>query len=98
MIGYYYYYYYYIIIIGVRVGALGTAATIGLLYQHRMIDCCDCGATGGMKIGRGNRSTQRTATLSTTYPTCPKPGSNLDRRGGKPVTNRMDYGAAMIEY
>jgi hypothetical protein len=29
----------------------------GLLYQPRMIDD-DCGAVGGMKIGRGNRSTR----------------------------------------
>jgi hypothetical protein len=31
----------------------------GLLYQPQMIDDCDCGAIGGMKIGRGNRSTSR---------------------------------------
>jgi hypothetical protein len=30
----------------------------GLLYQPQMIDD-DCGAIGGMKIGRGNRSTRR---------------------------------------
>jgi hypothetical protein len=32
---------------------------IGLLYQHRMIDDDECGAVGGMRIGRGNRSTRR---------------------------------------
>jgi hypothetical protein len=31
---------------------------IGLLYQPRMIDD-ECGAVGGMRIGRGNRSTGR---------------------------------------
>jgi hypothetical protein len=31
----------------------------GLLYQPRMIDDDECGAVGGMKIGRGNRSTRR---------------------------------------
>jgi hypothetical protein len=31
----------------------------GLLYQPQMIDGGDCGAVGGMKIGRGNRSTRR---------------------------------------
>jgi hypothetical protein len=36
-----------------------TAATSGLLYQPQMIGEGDCGAIGGMKIGRGNRSTQR---------------------------------------
>jgi hypothetical protein len=37
---------------GTRLSPLGTAATTGLLYQPQMID-------GGMKIGRGNRSTRR---------------------------------------
>jgi hypothetical protein len=39
--------------------SLGTAATSGLLYKPQMIDEGDCGAIGGMKIGRGNRSTER---------------------------------------
>jgi hypothetical protein len=29
-----------------------------LLYQPRMIDDDECGAVGGMRIGRGNRSTR----------------------------------------
>jgi hypothetical protein len=47
-----------IIIIG-RVGLSpsGTAAASGLLYKPQMIDEGDCGAIGGMKIGRGHRST-----------------------------------------
>jgi hypothetical protein len=50
-----------IIISSSRVGLspLGTAATSGLLYKPQMIDESDCGAIGGMKIGRGNRSTRR---------------------------------------
>jgi hypothetical protein len=32
---------------------------IGLLYQPRMIGDGDCEQIGGMKIGKGNRSTQR---------------------------------------
>jgi hypothetical protein len=36
----------------------GTSATVGLLYQPRMVDG-DYGAVSGMKIGRGNRSTGR---------------------------------------
>jgi hypothetical protein len=32
--------------------------------------------------------------LSTTNPTWPDPGSNPGRRGGKPATNRLSYGAA----
>jgi hypothetical protein len=38
------------------------AATTGLLYQPQVIDEGDCGAIGGMKIGRGNRSTRRKPT------------------------------------
>jgi hypothetical protein len=33
-------------------GTLATEATIGLLYQLRMISDGDCGEIGGMKIGR----------------------------------------------
>jgi hypothetical protein len=32
---------------------------VGLLYQPRMIDDDDYGAVGGMRIGRGNRSTRK---------------------------------------
>jgi hypothetical protein len=44
---------------GVRPSSLGTSATVGLLYQPRMIDDDDYGAVAGMRIGRGNRSTRR---------------------------------------
>jgi hypothetical protein len=44
---------------GVRLSPLGTSATVGLLYQPRMIDDDDYGAVGGMRIGRGNGSTRR---------------------------------------
>jgi hypothetical protein len=47
---------------------LGTAATSGLLYKSQMIDDGDCGAIGGMKIGKGNRSTRRKPTPE---PLCP---------------------------
>jgi hypothetical protein len=46
-----------IIISGVRLCPIGTAATTGLLYQPQMTDG-DCGAIGGMKVGKGNRSTR----------------------------------------
>jgi hypothetical protein len=36
----------------VRLSPVGPAANTGLLYQAQMIDDGDCGATGGMKIGR----------------------------------------------
>jgi hypothetical protein len=52
-----------IIISGMGLSPLGTAANIGLLYQPQMIDDGDCGAIGGMKIGKGNRSTRRKPAL-----------------------------------
>jgi hypothetical protein len=36
------------------------------------------------------------ATSSTTNPTSIDPGLNPGRRGGKPATNRLSYGAAQI--
>jgi hypothetical protein len=44
---------------GVGLSPLGTVAISGLLYKSQMTDEGDCGAIGGMKIGRGNQSTQR---------------------------------------
>jgi hypothetical protein len=57
-----------IIIIGVRLSPFRTAATTGLFYQPQMIDDGDRGATGGMKIGRGNRNTRK---KSASKPLCP---------------------------
>jgi hypothetical protein len=56
-----------------------------------------CREFGGMKIGRGNRSTRRKPTPAPLCPPqihLPDPGSNPGRRGGKPATNRLSYGAA----
>jgi hypothetical protein len=50
---------FFVILSGVRFCPLGIAANIGLLYQRQMIDDGDCGAIGGMKIGRGNEITRR---------------------------------------
>jgi hypothetical protein len=50
---------FFIIVSGVRLSPLGSAATTGLLYQPQIIDDGNCGEIGGMKIGRGNRSTRR---------------------------------------
>jgi hypothetical protein len=64
-----------------------------------MIDEDDCGAIGGMKIGRGNRSTRRKPAPA---PLCPPQiphdqtrARNPGRRGGKAATNRLSYGAAI---
>jgi hypothetical protein len=67
----------------VRLSPLGTAATSGLLYKPQMIDEGDCGAIGRIT----QRKTCPSATLSTTNPTWPDPGSNPDHRCGKPATN-----------
>jgi hypothetical protein len=58
---------------GVRLSPLGTSATVGLLYQPRMIDDDDYGAVGGMRDWQGkpkySEKTCPSATLSTTNPT-----------------------------
>jgi hypothetical protein len=51
-----------------RLSLLGSAATIGLLYQPQMIDDGDCGAIGGLKIGSANQSTWKNPTP---VPLCP---------------------------
>jgi hypothetical protein len=43
----------------VKLSPFGTVAITGLLYQPQMVDNGDCGAIGGMKVGRGNWSTRR---------------------------------------
>jgi hypothetical protein len=48
-----------IILSGVILGPLGTAATTDLLHQPQTLDDGDCRAIGGMKIGKGKRSTRR---------------------------------------
>jgi hypothetical protein len=59
-------------IVGVELGPLGTSATEWPIVSAP--GDCDDGEFGGMKIGRGNRSTRRkscsSAILSTTNPTC----------------------------
>jgi hypothetical protein len=76
------------------------AATTGLLYQPRMINDGDCGEIGGIKTGRRkpkySEKTCPSATLSTTNSTWVDPGLNPGRRGGKPATNCLSYGAADI--
>jgi hypothetical protein len=78
--------------------SLGTAATSGLLYKPQMIDEGDCVAIGGIKVGRGNRSTRRKPAPA---PHCPPQiphdqtrARTPGRRRGKPATNRLSYGAA----
>jgi hypothetical protein len=75
----------------VRLSPLDTAASTGLLYQSR--DYGDCLAIGGIKDWhwkpKYSEKTCPGATLPTTIPTCPDPGSNSGRRGGNPATNGL---------
>jgi hypothetical protein len=86
--------YFFIILIVVRLSPPGTAATTGLLYQLQMINDGDCGAVGGMKIGRGNRSTWRKPAPA---PLCPPQISHdqTQHQTREPVTNRLSYGTAI---
>jgi hypothetical protein len=80
-----------------KLGPLGTAA-IYCPIEPAPGDCEDGELFGGMKIGRENRSTRRKPASA---PLCPPQipfdqtwGWNPGRRGGKPATNRLSYGAA----
>jgi hypothetical protein len=77
-------------------GPLGTSATEWPIVPAP--GDYDDGELGGMKIGMGKPKYSEkicsSATLSTTNPTWPDPGSNPGRRGRKPATNRLSYGAA----
>jgi hypothetical protein len=60
---------------------------------------CEDGEFGEMKTGRENRSSRTKPAPAPLYP--PQipldqtRGSNPGRRGGKPATNRLSYGAAL---
>jgi hypothetical protein len=78
--------------------AIGTAATPGLLCQPRVIvkliveKQMECTLAGETEV-LGENLPQRHFCLSQN-PTWPDPGLNPGRRGGKPATNRLSYGAA----
>jgi hypothetical protein len=61
-------------------------ATSGLLYKPQMIDEGDYGEIGGMKSGRGNRSTRRKPAPA---PLCP-PQSHMTRPGLEPGPPRWE--------
>jgi hypothetical protein len=75
-------------------GPLGTAATNWSIVPSP--GDYDEGEIGGM-ISRGNpkysEKTCSSAASSTTNPTC-CPDANPGRHGGKPATNRLNYGTA----
>jgi hypothetical protein len=79
--------------------AIGTAATPGLLCQPRVIvkmiveKQMECRLVRETKVF-GENLPQRHFCPSWN-PTWPDPGLNPGRRGGKPATNRLSYGAAI---
>jgi hypothetical protein len=77
-----------------------TSTHSGLLCLTPMIDEDDFWSIGGMKTGRGNRSTRRKPTPA---PLCPPQNPTWqtrsrtpNRSNGKPATNRLSYGAAFF--
>jgi hypothetical protein len=58
------------------------------------------GAIGGIKIGRGNQSTRRKPAqrhfVHHKIPHDQTRARTPDRRDGKPATNRLSYGAAIL--
>jgi hypothetical protein len=78
-----------------RVGLWVLRPLTGLLYQPRTIGDGDCGEIEDLQgKPKYSEKTCPSATLSTTNPTCLDPVLNPGRRGGKPATNRLSYGAA----
>jgi hypothetical protein len=80
-------------------GPLGTAATNRPIVK--IPADYDDGDFGGMMIGKGNRSTRRKPTpvplcSPQTHMVCPD--ADPGRRGGKPATNSLSYGTALLEY
>jgi hypothetical protein len=86
----------------------GGVQTRSTRHRGHLLSNCACpGWLWGWRIIRWNEDCQGkpkysektcpSATLSTTNPTWPDPGSNPGRRGGRPATNRLSYGAALYE-
>jgi hypothetical protein len=80
--------------------AIGTAATPGLLCQPRVIvkmiveKQMECRLAMETEV-LGENLPQRHFSPSQN-PTWPDPGLNPGRRGGKPATKRLSYGAAFL--
>jgi hypothetical protein len=80
----------------VELGPLGTSASEWTIVPAPG-DCNDW-EFGGMKIGRGNRSTRIKPAPAPLYPPqipLARPGLEPCRRGGKPAINRLKYDAAI---
>jgi hypothetical protein len=79
--------------------AIGTAATPGLLWQPRVIVKMIVEKQMECRLGRKTEVLEENLPhrhfCPSQNPTWPDPGLNQGRRGGKPATNRLSYGAAL---
>jgi hypothetical protein len=75
--------------------AIGTAATPGLLCQRRVIVQREYRLAGKTEVLR--EILPQRHFCPSQNPTWPDPGLNPGRRGEKPATNRLSYGAAHAE-
>jgi hypothetical protein len=81
----------------VRLSPLGTAATNWpVVYQPQMVGEGDYGAIGGMKIGRGNRSTRKNPALVSFCPPQIPHYFILDRTLVA-ANNRLSYGTTTMQ-
>jgi hypothetical protein len=94
--------FFFFLILRIVGGGVQTGST---RHRGHLLSYCACpGWLWGWRTIRWNEDWQGkpkysektcpSATFSTTNPTWPDPGSNPGRRGGKPATNRLSYGAA----
>jgi hypothetical protein len=80
--------------------AIGTAATRGLLCQpwvivKMIVEQMECRLARATEVLLGENLPQHHFCPSQN-PSWPDPGLNPGRRGGKPATNRLSYGAALF--
>jgi hypothetical protein len=90
----------FIYVAGVEPSPLLLRPCIGLLYQPWVTDGDVCGAISGMSEWQEklnySQETYPSAALSTTGLTWFDPSWNWGHRGGKPATNRLNYGMAIL--
>jgi hypothetical protein len=84
---------------GVRLSPIGTSATNSPIVPalgDRWWMWSSLWNENWQRKPKYSEKTYPIATLSTTNPTWPDLGSNPGRRGGKPATNRLSYGTALL--